>query len=133
GGGLLRRSSTRIASRSDSTIRSGNSRLSRAAGKAARMINVVTSSRSRAAAWVRSSFSSGVVLSSIRAVRAAFAMTIASGLSPHIAHGQCPYNSRAPPPRLGEGVEGDREDDDQADDDLLDVGRDVVELEAVEE
>lgn len=69
-GGFSSRSSTRAVSRSDRMIRSLRSTNSRAAGNTRRMMKLVTSSRSWAAAATKTRFSSFVARISIRSSRA---------------------------------------------------------------
>src|SRR5690606_37304918 len=68
-------------SRSESEIRSALSTTSRAAGKTARMMKLVTSRRSWAAAAVKSRFSSRVVRNSIRSSRLACIWAIMISIS----------------------------------------------------
>jgi len=75
-----------VESRSDKLIRSARSTTSRATGRAVRMMKLVRSSRSQAAAVVSKRFSSLVVRSSMRSSRVAAAHGFCHGLFPGRRH-----------------------------------------------
>src|ERR1700730_2087883 len=94
-GGFSKSARTRLVSRFERTIRSARSTTWRAAGNTLRMMKLVTSNRSYAAAIARRRFSSLVARSSIRSLRlVAVVRMMAFQRHANIMHGRHPYKSR---------------------------------------